>query len=1105
MTLDQAHSKSPLSELPSETGQRYWRSLEELSQTDAFSEALAPEFAGGYDPQEIVGMSRRTFLGLMAASMSLAGAGLAGCRRLPEQKLAPFTARPEGWVPGQATQYASMVELAGVANGVLVASFDGRPIKLEGNPAHPMSLGATDAMTQGLVLEMYDPERTRWVYRGKGPSAKRAGWNHFQVFADDHLKSLKQDGKKLAVLSGYSSSPTVAQQRKAMAKAYPGMTWYTYEPVNHDHRIEGARLAFGKPLRVQYDLRQANVIACFDADLLSGMPGSLAYARQWADGRRSPEKGRVNRLYAAESTFTHTGSVADERLPIQSSQIVNLLLALANKLGVPGVSFTGDLNGSTDFVNRLASDLASAHGHSLVIAGDHQPPEVHALVYAINETLQSSGPGKPVSFTDEPLAEDQTCGEAITALSRRLDAGEIDTLIVLGGNPAYDAPADLNFADKLDKVPCAIHLSLYTNETSAKCHWLLPMAHPLTSWSDGQAQDGTYSIAQPLILPLFDGKSTIEVLALLAGEEQRQGYDRVRATFVKQGYATSAALEKPWRKVLHEGVVPDSAFKLIDAQPLRGAGAHASPASKVQGLELTFHRAPGVYDGRFANNAWLQELPEALTKVTWDNVARINIKDAKDQGIKQGDLLELTVAEGGTITVPAYLMPGQAAGSIAVQLGYGRRAVAKNTLNIGTGVGFDVYPARTTGSPGIAVGVQLHNTGQCYELALTQNHYLLDAVGMQGKRDRVGVLSGGNTSGKIVKDASVDYFRKHPHFVAQGDHFGDIPLQLWDPPKEETDQGRKDWPTPGDPDRKGAPAAFNSPHAWGMSVDMTACMGCNACVIACQAENNIGVVGKGQVQMHREMHWIRTDRYFKTDPKTDPYAQNPQVAHMPVMCQHCENAPCEQVCPVAATVHDTEGLNTMVYNRCIGTRYCSNNCPYKVRRFNYFDYHARNPRGTGIPGIQAKPWLGDGKNPLSAFPDQQQLDKVNEIKRMTFNPDVTVRMRGVMEKCTYCTQRIAQAKIDTKIAFNQGKAESFIVPDGTIQTACQQVCPTQAIVFGDLNDPKSKVSQLQKNDRSYGILTELNTRPRTKYMAKIRNPQSPSQTDATPSHVPDHA
>ena len=1066
------------------TGQAYWRSLEEQANSPELLNALDDEFQG-YDPEEIQAVSRRTFLKLAGASLALAGLTLSGCRRWPKEELAPFAARPEDLVPGVPNYFASMSERGGVAHPMLVASFDGRPIKVE---SHPKAGYATDIYDQALTLQQYDPERLRDVVYGKGEDISRSSWTSFETWLKKHVAELKadDDGAKFAVLAEPTSSPTALQLKAKLKAAMPKATWVTNEPLGQDSVIEGSRLAFdGKAVRTQYDVSKAKVIACFDSDFLSDHPSATKNAKGWAMGRKSVDtEKKMNRMYVVESAMTVTGSAADERLPVKSSRVAYVLTYIAGQLGLSSTKV--ELSDSEiTFGEKLAKDLKANKGGGLVVAGSNQPAEVHAMVHAINKALVNLD--KTITYSDEPTAD--STDVSIAVLTEKMAAGEIDTLVILGGNPVFDAPADLDFKSALGKVTHTIKLGLYRDETAFDCEWSLPAATSFECWGDGRWYDGTVAVQQPLILPLFNGRSAIELLAAVLGDKslaQPSGYDLVRQTFkdagllkgakfaehlTDAGYAAElTGFEKDWRRAVHLGFVPGSAYKkvYVDAKTV------APKLVATDGFEVTF-KPSSVYDGRFANSPWLQECPDAITKVVWDNPLLLSVPDMRKKGLINGDRIDITVG-GKKVTATVFGQPGQAKGTAIAQVGNGRAMSGV----VGTKVGDDVYPLRQTTGMGFAAAT-LSNKVDYDELAYTSVHHLVQGLSPEvddtskwALEKRAGKLGKSGTKGNIIKEGTLKDWKKS-YSKVMGHAHGDISLQLYDPPSIYED---------GSFDKKhpDGPEAFNEPHAWGMTIDLTSCIGCNACVVACQSENNIPSVGKKQVWRSREMHWLRTDTYFKGDPDKP---EEVQVVHQPVMCVQCENAPCEQVCPVAATVHDTEGLNTMVYNRCIGTRYCSNNCPYKVRRFNYFDYHAKSVRQD-----VANPWLN--------IPDTQQQDAIDDIKKLAFNPDVTVRMRGVMEKCTYCTQRIQRAKIQQKNAYIQANneggythnpAEKKTVPDGTIVTACQDACPTDCITFGDLNDPKSKVSLLQnKNKRVYSVLEELNSRPRTKHMAKIRNP-----------------
>ena len=990
----------------------YWRSLDDLADAPSFRGRLEREFAEG-TLSAISSATRRQFLKLAGASMALAGA--TGCR-WPKENIVPFAGRPEDRNPGEAQRFATACELNGVGYGLLVTSYDGRPIKIEGNPLHPTNGGATDALTQAAILEMYDPHRSQSAVRREGGQTIRQTPGEFSRWAVDHFARFAQRrGEGLYVLAEASASPSVADMRARLTQAMPAMVWCEYEPLSRDNELEGSKLAFGDAYRTQLALDKADVIVCLDADLLMTHPAALRHARDFARGRR-PEREAMNRLYVVEPAFSITGAAADHRLAVSTSDVWSIVRALLGELiqlgfdlpqlspemceSLLALSLASEQAG---FVRTLAADLFANRGRSVVAAGARQPPVVHAVVHMLNAALGNVG--HTVSYTVEPLPDRVTHVEAIRQLAQAARDGRVETLLILGGNPVFDAPADVAFASALAAAKTSIHLSLYDDETSGACTRHVPRAHWLESWGDVRAYDGTVSIAQPLIEPLYGGKTAGEMLALVLGEAAIKPFDIVRRTFGQKVGADPSA--GAWRKALHDGVVADSAWDEV-RPALRSDGWDAlfggvESQGQGGGIELVFCQDHSVYDGRFANNAWLQEMPDPMTKLTWDNAALIGPELANELKVATGDGVDLKLGSRRA-TLPAYVMPGQARGSVVVSLGYGRTCCGP----VGDGVGYDVHALRTCDAMDVAHGLRITkaSSGSTHPLACTQDHHAIGAVGERQKRKRQPVL---------VREATLTQYKRHNGRLEHGDHHPPL-VSLWTEP------------------------SFDG-HRWGMAIDLNACVGCGACVVACQAENNSPVVGKDQVINGREMHWLRVDRYFRGPP------EQPAVALQPVPCMHCENAPCEQVCPVAATVHDEEGLNVMVYNRCVGTRYCSNNCPYKVRRFNFFNYRR----------------------------------DLTETEKMAMNPEVTVRSRGVMEKCTYCTQRIQLAKI-------KAKNERRPLRDGQIVPACAQTCPTGAIVFGDLGDPRSKVSKLRADGRAYAMLAELNVKPRTVYLAKLRNP-----------------
>jgi len=980
-------------------GPEYWRSLEELAGSPEFQDMLHREFPKGAS-EWLDSVSRRGFLQLMGASLAMAG--MTGCTKLPLQEIVPYVRQPEQVIPGVPMYYATAFTLSGYANPLLVESHLGRPTKIEGNSLHPASLGGTDIFAQASILGMYDPDRSQAITH----LGDVASWAGFVKEIRGPLAVQKAlGGAGLRILTQTISSPTLKDQMRAFLAMYPQAKWHVYEPVNRDNVLEGSKLAFGEVVETRYDLSKADLIVSLDADFLSaGFPGNVRYIRDFA-ARRNPDAD-MNRLYVIESTPSSTGAKADHRLSLQASDVEAMARSLGWAVGIhAGIPEAAKEH--EKFVNAVINELRDRRGSSVVIVGDHQPPIVHSLAHQINQALGNVG--KTVFHTDPADAHPVNQTESLRDLVADMRGGKVDLLVIMGGNPAYDAPVDLGFADSLknSNVALRVYHGLYQNETAELCHWSVNEAHYLEAWSDGRAYDGTVSIVQPLIAPLYAGKSAHEMLSTLMGVSDASGYDIVRGYWQKQH--NGADFQQFWRTSLHDGWIEKTTFapKQISAKAMNEG---ASLYTLVRPLiEVNFRRDPSVYDGQFANNGWLQELPKPMSKLTWDNAVLIGPRMADREGIKTMDVVTLEL-DGRKITGPVWIQAGHPDHSVTVNLGYGRRKAGR----AGTGAGFDAYALRTTNALWFATGGKLTKTGGHYQLASTQGYQTMD--------------TGDGATRPLVREATLEEYRKEPKF-AQAD----------EPPATLTLYPGYDYK--------------KSPDAWGMTIDLNACVGCNNCIVACQSENNIAVVGKEQVVKGRHMHWIRVDAYYQGDRDA------PKAHFQPVPCMQCEDAPCELVCPVGATVHSSEGLNDQVYNRCIGTRYCSNNCPYKVRRFNFLLFE-------------------DWETP--------------QYKLMR-NPDVSVRSRGVMEKCTYCVQRITQHRIDAETAAVRENRE-FKIEDGSLQTACQQSCPADAIVFGNINDPNSRVAKLKALDRNYGLLADLNTRPRTTYLAEIRNPNPELET-----------
>jgi MoCo/4Fe-4S cofactor protein with predicted Tat translocation signal len=1039
--------------LEAANGPQYWRSLEAVAETPEFQEFLHREFpANASEWNDPVG--RRGFLKLMSASLALAG--VTGCTRQPDELIVPYVRMPEDVVPGKPLFFATAMSLGGVATGLLVESHEGRPTKIEGNLDHPATRGGTDLFAQASILTLYDPDRSNTITE----LGSVRPWSGFVAAMRGALSAqAASKGAGLRILTETVNSPTLAAQIQQVLATHPEARWVQWDPTPRDNARAGARIAFGEYVEPVYDFEKADVILSLDADfLVCENAFNVHYARAFASRRRvDADPDRLSRLYVVEATPTVTGGRADHRVPLKASQVDAFARAVAAGVGVAGVAGTPP-PGTETYVDAIAKDLAAHRGASIVMAGEGQPPAVHALAHALNDALGNAG--QTVTYLPTPEIVPSEQHAALRQLVVDMDAGRVQMLLIVGeSNPVFSAPADLKFADVLKKVPFRAHSGLFHDETAELCQWHVPSTHYLEMWSDARSVDGTVSIVQPLLQPMYGGKSPHEVVATLSDRAERNGYDVVREywTAMTGGSASAstapaaqapaaqaptasaassaaaapvgqtagvastaapaaaptpaAAFEKQWRRWLHDGFIAGSqgAPRPVALAAGWAGGLGAAPAAG--NFEIVFRRDPSIYDGRFANNGWLQELPKPVTKLTWDNAALLAPRTAERLGVRNGDLLTIS-HEGRMVQVPTWIEPGHAQDTVTVQVGFGRTRAGR----VGNGVGVNTFALRGTSAPWTASG-DVSPAGGKHTLVSTQDHWSIEGR-------------------NLVRSAQLQEYKANPTFAHEMEHMKlSDGLTLY--PKWEY-----------------------SGYAWGMAIDLNTCTGCNACVVACQSENNIPVVGKDQVANGREMQWLRIDRYYSGD------IDNPDTYYQPMPCQQCENAPCEVVCPVSATVHSDEGLNDMVYNRCVGTRYCSNNCPWKVRRFNFTLYQ-------------------DWETPSL---------------KMQRNPDVTVRSRGIMEKCTYCVQRINSARI-------QAKREDREIRDGEVVTACEAACPSQAITFGNLNDPASRVAKLKASPRNYSMLAELNTRPRTTYLAAVRNanPALPSNPTVGGHHTESHA
>ncbi|NNF58787.1 MAG: TAT-variant-translocated molybdopterin oxidoreductase [Rhodothermaceae bacterium] len=1029
-----------------------WRSYEDRTDAPGYAALRRNEFLPGATEADDLagdpGPSRRTFLKVVGASMAMAG--LTGCRR-PAEQILPYVRKPEEVVPGLANFYATAMPHGGVVHSLLVQSYEGRPTKIEGNPQHPVSRGKTDAFAQASLLNLYDPDRSKVVlHRGAEGTMAPSTWAEFVAA----VRGLGADGGSMAVLAAPSSSPTQERVRQQFEQRFPGVRWVTLHPHGDDPCALGTQQAFGRPLRPRYTFSGADVIVSFDADFLGAEDTNTVWNnREYAASRRVDERGTMSRLYAAESQYSITGGMADHRMALRASDVAHLAAAVAEGLGAGSGSRGAQAFALSPMVQAIVEDVRAASGRAAFVAGATQPPEVHALCAALNGQFGNA----VVDYLDTGAAPVQPLAETLLPLVRDMDAGQVQTLLMLGTNPVYSLPAELNFADALANVPTSIHVGLHVDETAQRATWHIPQAHYLEAWGDGRAYDGTLSVIQPLIAPLYDdAHSEIEVLSLLATGQLTGGYDLVRETLNGQ-----LGSEDAWRTALHDGFVPGTAYAAA------GGGASAPDLARLPvvaegDMEVVFRVSPKVYDGGFSNNAWMLELPHPVTKMVWDNAAIMSPATATALGVETeieagkfyADRVMVSV-EGQEASLPVWVQPGHPDGSITVALGYGReletdrQVTDRNVLArlnqwmrpgdaesdvyrpgpLSNDVGVNVAPLRPFAAMAFT-SATVAAVPDDYLLVTTQDH-----GSMEGRH--------------IVQMATLATYLEDRDFAKDEDHYiSETPWEAF-PPLWTEDRAANEDPRIAN--------AMYSDNQWGMAIDLNACTGCNACVVACQSENNIQIVGKDQVGRGRELHWLRLDRYYTGDES------NPGMVVQPMMCQHCEYAPCESVCPVAATSHSPDGINEMTYNRCIGTRYCSNNCPYKVRRFNFYN------------------WTKD-------LPVQVQMAQ---------NPNVTMRFRGVMEKCTYCVQRVRRVQQYAHI-------EDRPVRDGEVVTACQQACPADAIVFGDIADAEAAVVRSKQSARAYEVLPELNVKPRTSYLARLRNP-NPSLVEAVEAVVDEHA
>lgn len=990
--------------LEGQEGERFWKSLDEIAEEDGFGQLLDREFPN-YGAEWASRTDRRSFLKLMGASLALGG--LTACDRPPPEKIIPYVSAPEEIIYGRPLFYATTMSLGRDSVGLLVETHEGRPTKVEGNPDHPSSLGAADAIYQASILGLYDPDRSQTLRR----LGRISTWSDFVSTLGQAMEArAANQGAGVRILTETVMSPTVGAQLEEILQTYPAAKWVQYDPAVPD------RPATMRNQVPRYHFDQADVILVLDSDVMGSEAGHHHYARAIADRRRvRTESPRMSRLYVAESMPSPTGAIADHRFPVRTSDMEAVADMLANAMGVGGGYSDAPRGSETEWVAAVARDLRGARGRAVVVGGDHLSPRTHELIRSMNQAIGAVG--TTIEYIAPPEIRVQNQTRALAELVDEMRAGAVEVLLILGGNPVYTAPGDLRFAEAMDRVGgLRAHLSSHYDETSRHCHWHINAAHYLESWGDAVSFDGTPSIIQPMIEPLYGGKTVIDVLNILTGRISSTTYETVREHWM--GRATGGGdFERWWQTMLHAGVIPKGQFaeRRFVFPPEPFAPRPVDDVEVSGGIEVNFRPDPAIWDGQFANNGWLMEMPRPLTKVTWDNAAYMSHGTAQRLGLRSEQVIEI-VHQGRMVKAPVWIAIGHAPDSITLHTGFGRTHAG----SVGSGRGFDAYVIRTAGNPWF-VSAQIRATDEKIEIACTQKHFSMYGRNLIRAASLGSFVHDPSMKGDPMEDDESRITPGHEEEIAGVPHEAEPGAHAADPDIYE------DWNYPG--------------YAWGMSIDTSVCTGCDGCIIACVAENNIPVVGKREVLREREMHWLRIDRYYKGSS-----VDRPQTFHQPIPCQQCEKAPCEPVCPVGATTHSHEGLNDMTYNRCVGTRYCSNNCPYKVRRFNFFEY----------------------------------ADYETESLKLGRNPDVTVRTRGVMEKCTYCVQRINEGRI-------AAEREGRRVRDGEIRTACQQSCPTNAIVFGDINDPTSQVTKLKAQAHNYRLLEELNTQPRTTYLGTVRN------------------